>query len=186
MKFKIKTLTEDRKYLANTIRKGSLKHGNSLVDDNASEKAIADADAYDPRFSYEYAESGDTKIQLQDRSRNLHYLINGRNFEASPRVSSHTWGRIWKNGELEKQFEGPKYVVRQDMAKYLDDTNDGMREDWRNGIFDEKDLQAYGKKMKDEAGRIAYSINSMINKHPECKDDLLDIAYECAYILKVR
>lgn len=108
---------ENDKEIANRIRKGKLRHGNSLVDYPYKEDDVADADAYDPSFGFEWDEDEDTMIQIQDVESELYEPS-----EKHPRTKSHSWGRIWKKGELDKQFEGPKYKVRQDMAKYLDES----------------------------------------------------------------
>ena len=46
-------------------------------------------------------------------------------FEKQPRVSSHTWGRVWKDGNLVKSVEDSKYGTRQEIARYLDDNELG-------------------------------------------------------------
>lgn len=82
--------------ISNNIRKGNLKYDR-------------DVDGY-------YDEDDNTYVQFQDRESHASTLGKDR----QPRVSSNTWGRVWKNGKLDKQFEGPKYKVRQDVARYLD------------------------------------------------------------------
>lgn len=65
----------------------------------------------------------DIMVQFQDRENDT-YFISGKDGKPSgekhPRVSSQTWGRVWNKGDV-KHFNGPKYVVRKDVAKYLDD-----------------------------------------------------------------
>ena len=53
------------------------------------------------------------KAPYKDKPRYLKQL------NRQPKVSSKSWGRIWNDGELLKQFEGPKNVVRQDMIEFL-------------------------------------------------------------------
>lgn len=97
--------------LADRIRKNDLDYDRSI-------------DAWE-------ASEGDTSIQLQDRELHTHELRTGTNQwgksyvtgsrNTHPKVSTSTWGRVWKDGELTRQFKGSKYQVRADMAKYLDD-----------------------------------------------------------------
>lgn len=78
-----------------------------------------------------YSKDGDTEIQFQDRLSNTHEYAGvrdknnrivgvGRKLNRQPKTSSQTWGRVWKNGEFKKSFEGPKYKVRGEMINYLD------------------------------------------------------------------
>ena len=95
--------------------------------------------SYDDSIDAWHAQDGDVEIQLQDRETHTHEFRTAKNqwgrsyidgqYNKQPKVSSHTWGRVWKGGRLEKQFEGPKYKVRADMAKYLDNP-DALEEDW--------------------------------------------------------
>lgn len=90
-----------------------------------------------------YAEEGNTKIQIQDRQTNTQEFATSKNkwgqpyidrkLNRQPKTSSNSWGRVWKNGKLVKQFEGPKYQVRQDMARYLDkdDIKESLRKIFR-------------------------------------------------------
>ena len=88
--------------LSADIRKGNLKHDDEL-------------DA-------EYAKDGDTEVQFQDRKANsqTYDLKSHKWLDKQPRTASHTWGRVWKDGKMVKSMEGPKYQVRQDMARFLD------------------------------------------------------------------
>lgn len=74
----------------------------------------------------------DIMVQFQDRENDT-YFISGKDGKPSgekhPRVSSQTWGRVWNKGNV-KHFRGPKYVVRKDVAKYLDDIeNESLNEE---------------------------------------------------------
>lgn len=163
-------LNEDRKALASRIRKGQIKHGNSLADNQNDPDEVRDADEYDSQFGFEWDEDDDTQIQFQDRQMNTHFLRKDNNkFEKSPRVSSNTWGRVWKNGNLEKQFEGPKYKVRADMAKYLD-TDESLKEEFEIG----QKVRYNGKEtfIKDIENDATYGIDLLI-KNPDWdgKDD---------------
>ncbi len=100
--------------LSDRIRKGDLDYNE-------------ESDAWE-------ATEGDTRVQFQDREErttafdtrkdkwgNMHM---GRKLDKQPRVASKTWGRVWKGKDGEKDFksfEGPKYKVRQDIARYLDE-----------------------------------------------------------------
>lgn len=78
-----------------------------------------------------WASEGDVDIDIQDREKHTHEFgttINrwGKKFigdplNKHPRVATSTWGRVWKNGKFDRSFEGPKYQVRAQMAKYLDE-----------------------------------------------------------------
>lgn len=88
--------------LSSDIRKGKLKH--------------------DDEIDAEYAKDGDTEVQFQDRGMNTMAYDSKTNrwLDKQPRTASHTWGRVWKDGKMVKSMEGPKYQVRQDMARFLD------------------------------------------------------------------
>lgn len=96
--------------LSDRIRKNDLDHNDDMTVFSAEEDGI--------------------EIQLQDRETHTHEFRTEKNrwgrsyvagqYNKQPKVASNTWGRVWKDGELVKQFEGPKYKVRADMAKYLD------------------------------------------------------------------
>ena len=77
-----------------------------------------------------WASEDDIDIDIQDREEHTHEFGTttnqwGRSFigdkkNKQPKVASKTWGRVWKDGKFDKSFEGPKYQVRAEMAKYLD------------------------------------------------------------------
>ncbi len=86
---------------------------------------------YDDEIDAYYSKDGDTEIQFQDRLSNTHEYSGvkdnrgrivgmGRKLNRQPKTTSKTWGRVWKNGDLKKSFEGPKYKVRGEMINYLD------------------------------------------------------------------
>lgn len=84
---------------------------------------------YDDEIDAHYKKNGNVVVQFQDRNSNMHVQRNPKDrfskFEKQPRVSSHTWGRIWKDGNLVKSVEDSKYGARQEIAKYLDDNSMG-------------------------------------------------------------
>lgn len=84
---------------------------------------------YDDEIDAHYKKNGNIEVQFQDRNSNMHVQRNPKDrsskFEKQPRVSSHTWGRIWKDGNLVKSVEDSKYGARQEIAKYLDDNSMG-------------------------------------------------------------
>lgn len=96
--------------LSDRIRKGQLDYNDNMDTFSAEEDGVA--------------------IQLQDRERHTHEFGSttnqwGRSFvgdqlNKAPKVATQTWGRVWKDGKFDKSFEGPKYQVRAEMAKYLD------------------------------------------------------------------
>lgn len=80
---------------------------------------------YDEEIDAYSAEEDGIYIQLQDRELDEYQATNNSEkglqiVDKQPRVSSNTWGRIWKDGKLIKTFKGPRYKVRADMTKYLE------------------------------------------------------------------
>ena len=84
---------------------------------------------YDDEIDAHYKKNGNVEVQFQDRNSNMHVQRNPKDrfskFEKQPRVSSHTWGRVWKDGNLVKSVEDSKYGTRQEIARYLDDNELG-------------------------------------------------------------
>lgn len=82
---------------------------------------------YNDEIDAHYKKNGNIEVQFQDRTSNMHIQKNPKDrfskFEKQPRVSSHTWGRIWKDGNLVKSVEDSKYGARQKIARYLDDNS---------------------------------------------------------------
>lgn len=99
--------------LASKIRKGQLTH---TYHDEVND-------------TFEDEEDGLT-AQIQDTERHTHEFgattnqwgksFVGDQLNKHPRVATQSWGRVWKDGKFDKAFEGPKYQVRAEMAKYLD------------------------------------------------------------------
>ena len=92
---------------------------------------------WDDEIEASYAEDGDVAVQFQDRETLTHEVTPYRS--RRPRVSSNTWGRIWKNGDLVYNERGPKYKVRDDVIKKLNSMNesfenDSLEEDWSKGL----------------------------------------------------
>lgn len=71
-----------------------------------------------------YAEDGDVAVEFQDRETFTHEVTPYRS--RRPRVSSNTWGRIWKDGDLVYNERGPKYKVRDDIIKKLNSMNESF------------------------------------------------------------
>ena len=77
-----------------------------------------------------YTEENGVNVQFQDRETRTDEFKTAKNqwgrsyvagkINRQPKVASNTHGRIWKDGVLDKSFEGPKYQVRADVARYLD------------------------------------------------------------------
>ena len=84
---------------------------------------------YDDEIDAHYKKNGNVEVQFQDRNSNTRVQRNPKDmsskFEKHPRVSSHTWGRVWKDGNLVKSVNDSKYGARQEIAKYLDDNKLG-------------------------------------------------------------
>lgn len=94
----------------------------SKIDDYEMDESVSDDIRknnlkYDDDVDGWYTTDGNTEVQFQDRETHTH---NAKYPHAQPKTSTNTWGRVWKDGKLDKQFEGPKYKVRQDVARYLD------------------------------------------------------------------
>lgn len=122
------TFWDDESGSYNTIR--FKKKNESVISDRIRKGDLdynAETDAY-------YAIDGDTKVDFQDRETRETRLkgekdkwgnlrITGRE-DRQPRVSSHTIARIWKKDKDGKvtfdRVEGPKYLVRQDVARMFD------------------------------------------------------------------
>lgn len=121
--------------LSSDIRKNNLKH--------------------DDEIDAEYAVDGDTEVQFQDRGMNTmaYDSKTDRWLDKQPRTASHTWGRAWKDGKMIKSMEGPKYVVRQDMARFLDGDKqeECLTEDCSMGAFIDKVKPAL-RSIIDECG----------------------------------
>ena len=107
---------------------------------------------YDEEIDAYFAEEDNIYVQFQDRQTNTYQATKNSEkglqiFDKQPRVSSNTWGRIWKDGKLVKSFEGPKYKVRADVIKYLDDNNKSevLEETSYGGAFDIEDDQYFTK-----------------------------------------
>lgn len=100
----------------------------SKIDDYEMDESISDDIRknnlkYDDYVDGWYTTDGNTEVQFQDRQRIEHPDVT-KYRHVGPKVKSNTWGRVWKDGKLDKQFEGPKYKVRQDVARYLDKNED--------------------------------------------------------------
>lgn len=142
---------------------------------------------YDPDVDALYSEDGGTYAQIQDRE-NHEYAplkvktnkyggkyIGNENSKVRPKVSTHSWGRVWKDGKLDKQFDGPKYKVRQDMARYLE--NESMNETMFGGKggniggpvaldpeCDEKKARKVAKKAAKSAKKAAKQARKLAKK----------------------
>ena len=122
------TFWDDESGSYNTIR--FKKKNESVISDRIRK---GDLDYNDEIDAY-YAIDGDTKVDFQDRETREtrlkgekdkwgNFRITGRE-DRQPRVSSHTIARIWKKDKDGKvtfdRVEGPKYLVRQDVARMFD------------------------------------------------------------------
>lgn len=86
---------------------------------------------YNPEIDSLGAEENGVTIDIQDRESHTHEKRGPRRW-ASPRVTSNSWGRIWKDGECE-QFTGSKNEVRSKMLKRLRDMDEDF--DDSNGSY---------------------------------------------------
>lgn len=119
--FEDDSLEESRKDLADKIRNNDLEYDDEI-------------DAY-------FAKDGEDEIQFQDRETNSHKFgeVDGelRKLNKQPKTSSHTWARLWKNGELEKSIDDSKYVTRDEMIKYLENDSEEEVEESLNEVKSE-------------------------------------------------
>ena len=82
---------------------------------------------WDDEIEASYAKDGDVAVEFQDRETLTHEVTPYRS--RRPRVSSNTWGRIWKDGDLVYNERGPKYKVRDDIIKKLNSMNESFESD---------------------------------------------------------
>lgn len=104
--------------------------GSDSMDEDLSDRIRKGQLDYNDNMDTFSAEEDGVTIQLQDRESHTHEFGSttnqwGRSFvgdqlNKAPKVATQTWGRVWKDGKFDKSFEGPKYQVRAEMAKYLD------------------------------------------------------------------
>lgn len=100
--------------ISDRIRKGDLDY-----EDEVDAYSVKDGDTY---VQFQDRETHETRLKGEkDKWGNLR--ITGRE-DRQPRVSSHTIARIWKKDKDGKvtfdRVEGPKYLVRQDVARMFD------------------------------------------------------------------
>lgn len=96
---------------------------NESVEDLANRVRKNDLE-WNDEIEASYAEDGDVAVEFQDRETHTHEVTPYRS--RRPRVSSNTWGRIWKDGDLVYNERGPKYKVRDDIIKKLNSMNESF------------------------------------------------------------
>ena len=94
----------------------SPKNTHTLKESLSSRLVTGDLDYNSDTDSF-VGDSGDIQIDLQDRETHTHQMRGPKRW-ASPKVKTHSWGRIWKDGNVE-HFYGSKNEVRSRMAKRL-------------------------------------------------------------------
>ena len=113
---------------------------------------------WDDEIEASYAEDGDVAVQFQDRETLTHEVTPYRS--RRPRVSSNTWGRIWKDGNLVYNERGPKYKVRDDIIKKLNSMNESFESDLERKLvrmwFNEKQAAWLVKHDPETAEWLAY------------------------------
>ena len=145
---------------------------------------------YDEEIDAYFAEEDNIYVQFQDRQTNTYRSILGpkdnrmKIVDRNPRVSSNTWARIWKDGELVKSFEGPKYKVRADVIKYLDDNNKSevLEETSYGGAFDIEDDQYF---TKEEIVDVAEKVCEHLDETYPDKFNISDVYMETPTIIHV-
>lgn len=140
-----KTEREAILIISNSLNRKRAKSFDIPVEEGLSDRIRSNDLEYDDSIDAWTASQGNTEIQLQDREFHTHEFRSAKNsygrsyidgqYNKRPRVSSMTWGRVWKDDKLVKQFEGPKYQVRADMAKYLD-ASGNLDEAWNPNYTD--------------------------------------------------
>ena len=106
------------------------KNDHRIRESLANRLVTGDLD-YNPEIDSLGAEENGVTIDIQDRESHTHEKRGPRRW-ASPRVTSNSWGRIWKDGECE-QFTGSKNEVRSKMLKRLRDMDEDF--DDSNGSY---------------------------------------------------
>lgn len=96
---------------------------NESVEDLANRVRKNDLE-WNDEIEASYAKDGDVAVEFQDRETLTHEVTPYRS--RRPRVSSNTWGRIWKDGNLVYNERGPKYKVRDDIIKKLNSMNESF------------------------------------------------------------
>ena len=145
---------------------------------------------YDEEIDAYFAEEDNIYVQFQDRQTNTYRSIldpkdnRMKIVDRNPRVSSNTWARIWKDGELVKSFEGPKYKVRADVIKYLDDNNKSevLEETSYGGAFDIEDDQYF---TKEEIVDVAEKVCEHLDETYPDKFDIADVYMETPTVIHV-
>ena len=80
------------------------------------DKLIRDYDFFTPTFYYQCG-GGEIHVQFQDTECLLYDKLNRK---CRPRVSSHTWARVWIGNRLVYACEQPKYMARQSVIRFLE------------------------------------------------------------------
>lgn len=145
---------------------------------------------YDEEIDAYFAEEDNIYVQFQDRQTNTYRSTldpkdnRMKIVDRNPRVSSNTWARIWKDGELVKSFEGPKYKVRADVIKYLDDNNKSevLEETSYGGAFDIEDDQYF---TKEEIVDVAEKVCEHLDETYPDNFDIADVYMETPTIIHV-
>lgn len=89
------------------------------------DKLIEDCDFFSPTFYYQCG-GGSIYVQFQDTESLLHDKLNCK---CRPRVSTHTWARVWIDDKLVFKCEEPKYLARQSVIRFLESLKKGENHD---------------------------------------------------------
>ena len=158
---------------------------NESVEDLANRVRKNDLE-WNDEIEASYAEDGDVAVEFQDRETHTHEVTPYRS--RRPRVSSNTWGRIWKDGDLVYNERGPKYKVRDDIIKKLNSMNESFESDLERKLvrmwFNEKQAAWLVKHDPETAEWLAYGnirtqdlidVEQEINQKMGLKEDWVSV-----------
>lgn len=87
-------------------------------------------------------------------------------------------GKISVSGEIEDKLEqvsleliNRNKTIKQKMVY----ENKFLKENWRDGTFSDKDMVRYRQEIELDFGRVMLSLNSMIQKFPQYKEEFKEI-----------
>ncbi len=158
---------------------------NESVEDLANRVRKNDLE-WNDEIEASYAKDGDVAVEFQDRETHTHEVTPYRS--RRPRVSSNTWGRIWKDGDLVYNERGPKYKVRDDIIKKLNSMNESFESDLERKLvrmwFNEKQAAWLVKHDPETAEWLAYGnirtqdlidVEQEINQKMGLKEDWVSV-----------
>ena len=67
-------------------------------------------------------------VQIQNYGKETVEVSLKTNKVIGKKLESQAWGRIWKDGNIKFNQQGPLYVVRQEMMRFLTSTSDSSKD----------------------------------------------------------